>query len=177
MPDAGFSIRGSGVGGATGTQGNYGVQSHQAGAAHGRVPGKASPNRPALGLPNGSSSVRLKLWRKLWRISGDDVLRMHKQLGRKVPMRSHQGRALRRCIQEPVSPGPRAERRDEMGSTKTPETLDFCTSQPKSDRRGQVRPRAIRLDAFSLLRYPLRTEAERKCHACDRTERRCAPHD
>jgi hypothetical protein len=69
MPDAGFSIRGSGVGGATGTQGNYGVQSHQAGAAHGRVPGKASPNRPARGLPNGSSSVRLKLWRKLWRIS------------------------------------------------------------------------------------------------------------
>ena len=64
-----FSIRGSGVGGATGTQGNYGVQSHQARAAHGRVPGKASPNRPALGLPNGSSSVRLKLWRKLWRIS------------------------------------------------------------------------------------------------------------
>jgi hypothetical protein len=42
-----------------------GPESSGAGAAHGRVPGKASPNRPALG----SSSVRLKLWRKLWRIS------------------------------------------------------------------------------------------------------------
>jgi hypothetical protein len=65
-------IRGSSVGGVTRTQGNYGVQSHQAGAAHGRVPGIASPHRPALGLPNGSRSlppaVRLKLWRKLWRI-------------------------------------------------------------------------------------------------------------
>src|SRR5215469_15163091 len=57
MPDAGFSIRGSGVGGATGTQGNYGVQSHQAGAAHGRVPGKASPNRPPERLIQRSSQV------------------------------------------------------------------------------------------------------------------------
>src|SRR5215472_11725705 len=69
MPDAGFSIRGSGAGGATGTQGNYGVQSHQAGAAHGRVPGKASPSRTARRLPNGSSSLRLKLSSNLWRIS------------------------------------------------------------------------------------------------------------
>jgi hypothetical protein len=34
-----------------------GPESSGARAAHGRVPGKASPNRPALGLPNGSSSV------------------------------------------------------------------------------------------------------------------------
>ena len=45
----------------------------------------------------------------------------------------------------------------------------FLKSDPMDDCLA-----AIRLDAFSLSRHPLRTEAERKCHACDR---RCAPHN
>ena len=36
----------------------------------------------------------------------------------------------------------------------------------------------LELEAFSLSHRPLHTEAERKCHACDRTDQwGCAPHD
>src|SRR5215472_1167001 len=48
---------------------------------------------------------------------------------------------------------------------------------PRRDREApggaalrETRELAERLDASSLSRHPLRTEVERKCHACDRTE-------
>jgi hypothetical protein len=53
----------------------------------------------------------------------------------------------------------------------------FCSRStsaiPKSDPMDDCLA-PIWLDTFNLSRL---TEAERKCHACDRTERRCAPHD
>jgi hypothetical protein len=69
MPDAGFSIRGSASAARPERKETTGSRVIRPERLMDVFQGKASPNRPALGLPNGSSSVRLKLWRKLWRIS------------------------------------------------------------------------------------------------------------